>query len=138
MGRPLCLALVICDEVIEDRRSGNKSLIGLFNTLAAPSLPFTKRVYVVVSVSGTDELVPLDLRFVSPTGQLASLRLEPPQDRKTQLHDVHDIVIEMRNLEFAQAGLYAFELWDEQGMMASRHFNVMASEPGLAQPVAKG
>ena len=36
---PMGLALVVCDTVIEDRHSGKKSLIGLFDRLHAPTFP---------------------------------------------------------------------------------------------------
>jgi len=36
---PLGLALVVCDQIIEDKLTHKKSLIGIFNQIATPSFP---------------------------------------------------------------------------------------------------
>src|SRR5688572_18248039 len=38
---PIPLAMLICDSVIEDKGSGKKSLIGLFNSITASQAPCT-------------------------------------------------------------------------------------------------
>ena len=37
--RLICVSLIVCNEVIEDKRSGNKTLVGLFNGIMTPRLP---------------------------------------------------------------------------------------------------
>src|SRR5436305_596684 len=39
--KPVPMAIVICDQIIEDRLTGKKTLVGLFNSIAARSFPCT-------------------------------------------------------------------------------------------------
>ncbi len=49
--KPICVSLIICNEVIEDKRSGNKTLVGLFNSVMAPALPVVHpRMFVMASL----------------------------------------------------------------------------------------
>ena len=49
---PIPLAMLICDTVIEDKLTGKKSLIGLFNSINAKSVPITHpslNVYITLT-----------------------------------------------------------------------------------------
>ena len=49
---PQVLAMVICDTVIDDRISGKKSLIGLFDAIATTHLPCTvNELYVFLALT---------------------------------------------------------------------------------------
>lgn len=137
MGQPQCLALIVCDLVIEDQRSGNKSLIGLFNTIAAQTLPVGKRLFVFMSVSGMDRFVPFTLRLNGPQGKLAEMNMQPGENKPTQSDIVHDIVIEIPNMVLPQAGAYTFELWQGDVLLAKRGFNLLLQSPAAA-PLAQG
>jgi len=137
MGQPQCLALIVCDLVIEDQRSGNKSLIGLFNTITAQALPVGKRLYVFLSIGGMDHLVPFTLRLQGPLGQLAEMNMQPSGEKAVGPEVVHDIVIEIPNLQLPQAGAYNFELWQEKTLMAKRGFSLVIQSPPKG-PIAQG
>lgn len=138
MGQIQCLALIVCDQVIEDSRTSNKSLIGLFNAIITPVLPLTKSLYVFVSVSGMDQLLPLALKVVAPPGLLAEMTWNPGENPQTQPEVVHELVIQMPNLELPQAGVYFFELWQGEELLAKRGFSVMLQAEDGAKPVARG
>ena len=36
---PSGLAIVVCDQIIEDKATSKKSLIGIFNNIASPTFP---------------------------------------------------------------------------------------------------
>ena len=66
----MCVALIICDDVIEDRRTGNKSLIGLFNGIGAGQLPAVHpRMYLVASVTSGSGAWTFSFRITAPSGQ---------------------------------------------------------------------
>jgi hypothetical protein len=138
MGQPQCLALIVCDLVIEDQRSGNKSLIGLFNTITAPAVPAGKRLFVFLSIGGMDQLVPFTLRLMGPMGQVAEMNMQPGPDKRAEPGAVHDIVIEIPGLQLPQAGAYSFELWQESTLMARRGFNLVIQNPAAKAPIAQG
>ena len=48
--KPTCIAIIICNEVIEDKRTNNKTLVSLFNGISTPSLPAAHpRLFVMAS-----------------------------------------------------------------------------------------
>jgi hypothetical protein len=138
MGQVQCLALVVCERVIEDKRTDNKSLIGLFNAVVASSLPAIQSLSVFVSVSGMEQLLPLSLKLVAPGGVLADLAWEPHPEAKTSPEAMHEFVIQMPGLELPEAGVYWFELWQGEEQLAKRGFTVIKQDSASLQPVAKG
>ena len=50
---PTVLALMVCGSVIEDKATGNKSLVNTFNAIAAPRFPTRHaRMFVFVQLTG--------------------------------------------------------------------------------------
>ncbi|GAB4455411.1 MAG: hypothetical protein OHK0029_11490 [Armatimonadaceae bacterium] len=129
--KPICVALVICNEVIEDKRSGNKTLVGLFNGIMTPQLPATHpRMYLMASLtSGTGEW---EFTFVitAPSG-LEVFRMKDTA-RFTDPLVGHDLVVELRNLPLEEAGVYFVDLLIGSTPIANRRFTVqMMSEDNL-------
>ena len=51
-NEPICLSIVLCDQVIEDRRTNKKSYIGVFNDILVERLPAKHPcMYLVVSLT---------------------------------------------------------------------------------------
>ena len=138
MGQPQCLALVVCDQVIEDRRTGNKTLVGLFNIIAVGALPTTHRLFLMASVTGMDRPVPLTIKLVPPQGPPVELTLEPGEKAKTQPQVVHDLVFDFRGLVLTHEGDYAIQLCHEDVVLASRHFSVRLLKTDTTKPIAQG
>ena len=135
--KPICVALIICNEVIEDKRTGNKTLVGLFNGIMAAALPATHgRFFLMASLtSGTGEWE-IGFRIAAPSGKEV-LRL---RDR-VRFPDpllVHDIVVEVRNLPLEEAGVYFVDLLLNETPLANRRFTVQinpdAANPGPPPP----
>lgn len=52
-SKPIGLAILICDELIEDKKTGKKSLIGLFNRIQSVHFPYKlPRFHVFLSLTG--------------------------------------------------------------------------------------
>jgi hypothetical protein len=121
--KPLCLALIICNDVIEDKRSGNKTLVGLFNGIMTNALPATHpRLYLMATLtSGTGEW-PFAFRISGPDGQEV-MRMSDTA-RFTDPLAVHDLVVEVRNLPFQEAGVYFVDLLLAEQPIMNRRFTV--------------
>jgi hypothetical protein len=125
--RPICVAIVICNEVIEDKRTNNKSLIGLFNSIVTTAFPAQHaRMFVMVSLTDGRGEWPLSLVIRGPSG-------EPifQSDGKLRFDDplaVLDIVAELRMLPLPEAGEYRLEVVCGGELVASRRFNVVQAE----------
>lgn len=119
---PLCLALVICNDVLEDRRSGNKSLIGLFNTIHTRGLPATHpRCYVYLSLTGFKGNLPLSIEVHSQQHEIARM------DGQVSAEDagaVADVVIELEGLPLPEEGEYRVVVSARGEPLAARSFSV--------------
>jgi hypothetical protein len=126
--KPICTALVICNEVIEDKRSGNKTLVGLFNSIMTGQVPATHpRMFVFASLtSGTGEWT-FALRITSPN-EREVMRMQDTV-RFTDPLANHDLVIELRNLPVEEAGVYFVDLLLNETPLANRRFTVTLQTP---------
>ena len=59
---PIGLAIVICDQIIEDKLTHKKSLIGIFNQIATPTFP-CRHPRMAVFVSLTEGRGAYDVRL---------------------------------------------------------------------------
>lgn len=129
--KPACLLIALCNDVIEDKRSNNKSLIGLFSNINVLSIPAAHpRLYLVFSMTNMQGDVPVRVALRNPQGGEAhfdnSVRAESPDQ-------VIDIVMQLDNLALPALGRYSFELWAGEHFLAQRYINVnMVQQQGQA------
>jgi hypothetical protein len=121
---PACVAIVICNEVIEDKWTNNKTLVGLFNSIAAPSLPaHHHRLFIMVSLTDGRGHWPVVLEIEAPSGE-ELFKAEGALDFDDPLA-VHDLVVEVRGLPLPEAGEYRVGLVCGLRPLASRRFTVV-------------
>ncbi|MBC8103154.1 MAG: hypothetical protein H7Z41_11260 [Cytophagales bacterium] len=123
LERPLCVALVICDVVVEDKRSGNKTLVGLFNSIVAPQIPAVHpRMFLMASLTSGRGTWSFIFRITAPSGR----EIFKMQDR-TRFTDplaVHDVIVELRNLPLEETGVHFVDLLLNDSPIANRRFTV--------------
>jgi hypothetical protein len=133
LERPICVALVICDVVVEDKRSGNKTLVGLFNSIMAPQMPAVHpRMFLMASLTSGRGTWPFTFRITSPSGR-ELLRMQ----ETTRFVDplaVHDIVVELRNLPLEEPGVHFVDLMLLDSPVANRRFTVQVETPPSIPP----
>jgi hypothetical protein len=139
---PVCVALVLCDQVIEDRTTHNKSLIGTFNQIHVPRLPaLHPRFSVVASVTDGIGDHPLQLQIIhgQPDGSEvvdfqvgAKLHLKDP-------HDTTDVVFNVVNFPLRTLGCYVVRVTlGERGAIHQRTFRVSQSTRKSEPPDVQG
>ena len=120
---PICVALILCNDVIEDKRSGNKTLVGLFNSIGAGQLPAVHpRMFLFATLAGGIGEWPFTFRIAAPSGQ----ELMRMQD-KVNFQDPftgHDLVVELRNLPLEEEGVYFVDLRLGETPLLHRRFTV--------------
>lgn len=131
--KPICVALVVCNEVIEDKRSGNKTLVGLFNGILTSSLPAVHPcMYLMASLtSGTGEWA-FAFRIMAPSGSEV-MRMQDTVRLADPLL-AHDLVVEVRNLPLEEAGVYFVDLLLAGQPILSRRFTVQINHSIPAVP----
>ena len=121
---PHCVSIVICDNVIEDKATNNKTLVSLFNQILVHALP-TKyaRMFVVASLTDGRGKCPITLRVVHLSSAREIARVDGELDSQDPL-EVLDLVVEFRGLPFFEEGTYVAEVLSESAILGQRRFSV--------------
>jgi hypothetical protein len=121
---PVCVATLVCNEVIEDKRSGNKTVVGIFNAVGTSQLPATHpRMTVMASVTNAEREIPVQLLLRGPEGKemLKADAMVPARGPG----DVVDLLFELNNITFNEYGDYAFEVIHQGKVIGARKFLVI-------------
>lgn len=126
--KPTVLALIVCDEIIDDRVTNKKSLIGMFNNIrvhALPSMHHQLVVYVAMTGHGT---VPVRVELVradditEESGPV--LRMDNPGLTFEDPNAVVEAAFKLNGIVFPEAGLYNFRVLSGNHLLAQREFRV--------------
>ena len=127
---PTLLALLVCDQVIQDAMTKKHSLIGLFSRISAKGFPCTHpQLHVFVSLTdghgraqGQLRLVRKDAEPAAPVLQLAGA-IEFPNPLA-----VIELVFNIGNLTLPAPGRYSFDFYCNDVLLGSRPFEVVKAE----------
>jgi hypothetical protein len=137
---PTLIALVLCDTVIEDARTGKKSLIGIFQNIFVRSLPVRhSSMYIWASLSGGRGKQKFTVRIVDPKGQRL-LILTGEADLKDPL-GIMDMVFHLDGFPITAMGEYHIDILFGDRPVAHCPFNVVpqtSAPPGPSQSQRPG
>lgn len=130
---PQCLGIVFCDQLIEDRRTGKKSLIGLFNDILVSHTPVKHpRMFLVVSLTNCLGRFEFQLRFSRERelDEETLMEIGGQVEGRNPLA-VMDLVFELNDLALPQPGKYLMELLrrSDGEVLAQRPLFVNVYEP---------
>jgi hypothetical protein len=126
---PTGLAIVICDQIIEDKLTGKKSLIGIFNNINGTNFPCRHpQMAVFVSLTEGRDSYNAQLRIVNEetTDTIGEL------SGQIQFPDIHHVVelnFNLVGLVFPQPGLYSIEFYCDDALVLERRFHVTQAKP---------
>ena len=128
MQRPTALGLFLCEQVIIDRESGLRTLVGLFDArvcraFPCPSLPFT--VYAALTDGQGRIDLGLSVTDIDDEVELAneSLTLQLPDPLA-----IAHVRFRFRSLLFPEAGQYLFQLYAQGSALCHRRLHIQAAE----------
>lgn len=126
---PMALAMIVCDTVLEDKKTHKKSLIGLFNSIHAEKAPVRHpRLSVLVVLTEGNGHYPLTLRCVRSDNEetLAEMRGEinfrSPQD-------ILEVTFEILGLVLPAFGEYRLDFYCGNEPLISRKFRLGQERP---------
>ncbi len=124
---PLCIAIVICDMVIEDKRTHNKTLVNLFNSIITRQLPCTHpRMFIMASLTNGIGHWPITFCIRGPSGK-EILRTQGDVNFSDPL-EVVDVVVEVCWLPLEEEGTHFVDVLTDLTPLAERRFNVILRE----------
>jgi hypothetical protein len=119
--KPIGEALILCDQIITEAITNKKTLIGIFNFIAAPQFPLQHTFFIFCVMSN-------ELRCVRMEDSHEVGKIEAPivlPDPNTVL----ELVLRFENILFERPGLYTFELHCEGEIVMEKRFNVLFRPP---------
>jgi hypothetical protein len=134
---PIGVAIVICDQIIEDKLTGKKSLIGIFNQIATQSFPCRHpQVCVFVSLTDGRGQSAARLRIVHDESEHVVAEV----NGNIQFPDVNTVIelnFNLVGLVFPDPGAYAIEFYCDEALILERRFHVMHIKPAQGPPAAE-
>jgi hypothetical protein len=126
---PIGLAMVICDQIIEDKLTNKKSLIGLFNHIGTGSFPCRRpEMCVFVSLTEGRGQSSARLRIVHDADEQIVADLNGPIEFP-DIHSVVDMNFTLGGLVFPEPGLYSIEFYCDDALILERRFTLTKLEP---------
>ncbi len=134
---PIGLAIVICDQIIEDKLTNKKSLIGIFNQIGAQTFPCRHPQFCVfVSLTDGRGQYPARLRIVHDESE----KVVAEVNGQIQFPDAHTVVelnFGLVGLTFPEPGAYAIEFYCDDALVLERRFQVVHVKPPQGPPPAE-
>ena len=133
---PRCVAIVICNDVIEDKRSSNKTLVGLFNQIMVQHLPTKhQRFFLFLCLAEFAGRAELTIGINSPSREL--LRLSGAIN-STDYNATADLVVELQGLPLEEPGRHRIDVQVDGVSIADRSFIVSLAPPTGTHPGPTG
>lgn len=126
---PIGLALLPCDTIIEDRRTGKKSVIGIVGIIKSTKFPFEHSgMQLLVSLTGGHGGYPCRLELIrEDTG--AAVFSAPGKLRFSNPKQVVDVIFVLPKLTFSEPGVYLLKFWIDDVPLMMRPLQVIPFEP---------
>lgn len=118
------VALMICDQVITEAGTNKKSLIGVFNNVAARQFPCRHpRLCIFISITGGHGKAKTEVRCVNEQTSQALFDAEGEVSFANPNHVV-EAVFEFNNVVFPSPGLHCIQVLSNGELVLLRRFAV--------------
>ncbi len=125
---PVCLAIILCDAVIEDKATNKKSLFGLFNTIGAAKFPVVHpAASLLVTLTDGRGRTPLAVRLANLESDKELLRMQGEVQFENP-NSVVDLVLHIQGLPIPEPGTYVIEVLFEGAIVGSRRFQAIETK----------
>ncbi len=121
---PVGLAMVICDQIIEDKLTSKKSLIGIFNNIGSSVFPCRHPqlgVFVSITEGKGSYEARLQITNENTTDVIANVK---GQIKVPDISVVAEINFSLVGIVFPKPGLYSIEFYCDDILVLERRFNV--------------
>lgn len=131
LPRPKANAMLICDSVITEERTGKKSLIGIFENINAFKFPCIHHALsVYVKLTGAHGSYKVRLELVDLRGDIVIGKNEIPEN--ITINDplvAYEIVFNLGGLKFDHPGEYEFRFYANDMIVEHKTFLVRQINP---------
>ena len=127
---PIGVALVVCERVIIEEQTKNKTLVSIFNNISVRGFPCRHDrlcVYVALTNGQGDSNISLVLKLIEDGSKVFSA------DGAVQFQDAQqtvEVIFAIRDFTFYKPGAYAFEVYADNEYVFESRFTVNLIGPG--------
>ena len=122
--KPISLAMIICDTIIEDSKTGKKSIIGMFNNIFSEKIPcIHSQISILILLTEGTGKYPIKVRCLQVGEEKEILTINGNINFENP-HQIVDMNIELDGVEFPQYGDYRFEVLTRDTLICARRFTV--------------
>lgn len=124
------VAVVLCDDLYRDELTGKMVLVGTFNSVNAPTIPYTlNRMAILVTLTGGhgDYNVSISIEHESTGNEV--FRVGGPLSLPNPL-DYVDLDLRLKDISFVEEGRHWINVWDAEELINRRGFVVRKIELG--------
>lgn len=125
--KPIGIAIIVCERVITEAKTNNKTIVSTFNQIIAAKFPCVHGMvcaFVSLTNGSGQKQVELILRRQSDSAEM--LKAGGPVVFENPNH-VIEMIFNLKNCPFTEPGLYAFEVQVDGEFIFDRRFNVIDS-----------
>lgn len=123
MSNPKVNALLICDQVIVDKYSGKKSLIGIFENINAKKFPVqhpSLAIYASLTDAAGVYSIKVTINELIENTIIGEATI--PEMKFTDRLGLNEIIMNLQGLRFNQEGKYALNLYANDEIIATKTF----------------
>lgn len=123
--RPFCISLILCDQVIQDVKTGKKTFVGVFNTIVTSGFPLSFPFCIAATLTNLSQTSQITIRIYNPQMQ-SILELNGSIQSESPL-SYHDFILETSGIEFSAPGQYSLDVFCEEEHVSSRKIELIES-----------
>lgn len=132
--KPICQALIVCDQFITDAVTGKKTLVGVFNSLGAAQFPCVHPkfcVYVALT-NGRGEYA-AELKLINEGNQNLIVKAQGKISFPSPM-DMLELNFEFVNVRFPDPGQHTIEMYCDDELLTERRFTVVKIDASKQSP----
>ena len=130
---PLCLALVLADDIYRDTASGKRTILGTFSVIFSPEMPVTQgQLAVYCALTDGHGKTTIDLKLVRIDND--NMTDEPIAEARGEVDFVDprmvvELDLKLRGIVFPSAGEYRFQIIGNGELLMERRLVVLHAIP---------
>ena len=118
--------MIVCDKIITEAGTNNKTIISTFNNINAKAVPcIHPRIAVFVALTNTTGEKQIELVLKKDDRNI--VKLGGKANFPDQNHVV-ELIFNLRNCVFPEQGRYSFEVYADSEYIFERRFNVVIAK----------
>lgn len=108
---PTLMAGLLCDQIITEAGTNKKTLVGIFDTLHSPALPFKRQLWIYLRLTDAEGRYRFRIELVHLETEKPIFGVETNEVEAKNRLGFHEIVVELPPVPLPDQGTYEFQIY---------------------------